>query len=790
VKSNARTTVKDGPATDDRRRERRLWGALALVVAAGFTLLGFGGKEIYRQAPPLPERVVTESGATLATRETILDGQQVWQGIGGQQIGSIWGHGAYQAPDWSADWLHREATALLELWSRAEHGVGFDALDPESRGTLESRLKREMRANRYDAGSGTLVVGDARAAAIASVSEHYRDLFGGAESLAELREAYSLHDDAVVEREDLDRLNAFFFWTSWACATERPGESSTYTSNWPHEPLIGNEPTSANVLWSVISVFALLAGVAAMAWFVASRKESDEDPAPPVRDPLQRLRPTPSMRAVSKYLGVVIALFLVQVLLGILTAHYTVEGNSLFGFDLSRYLPYVVTRTWHIQTGVFWIATAFLATGLFFAPLIGGREPKGQRLGVHLLLGALFLVVGGSLAGEWLSTARILRGDAAFWFGHQGYEYVDLGRVWQIALFGGLLGWLFLMLRALWPALRRGAEGRSLIGLFTASVVAIGLFYGAGFLYGARTHLSVAEYWRWWVVHLWVEGFFEVFATGVLAFLFTRLGLVRVRSATRAFLGSTAVFLIGGIPGTFHHLYFSGSPVSVTALGASFSALEVVPLVLIGYEALHTLRMQHRAGWMERYRWPIRYFVGVAFWNLVGAGLLGFLINPPIALYYMQGLNTTPVHGHTALFGVYGLLSLGLVLVMARHLTGVRKWREGHLRFSFWAMNVGLALMVVLSLLPVGIAQTVASVEHGLWYARSAEFLQTPALELLRWARIVGDVVFLAGVGSLAWFLLGLWSGWSYRKDAGPAPTLPAPRKPELAEEEDVVGAF
>jgi nitric oxide reductase subunit B len=767
--------------------EKRLWLALAAVVGTGFLLLGFGGAEIYRQAPPLPERVVSDSGELLMTRESILDGQQVWQGIGGQQIGSIWGHGAYQAPDWTADWLHREALALLDVWSESEHGVPADELALEARDALESRLVRELRANRHDAESGTLTVTDARAQAMARTAAHYRALFGGDPSLDGLRESYALHDDAVTEEADLAALTQFFFWTSWASTTERPGKAYTYTNNWPHEPLVANVPTSGNVLWSVLSILALLAGIGAMVWFVASRREEPE-PAAPAQDPLGALQLTPSMRAVAKYLAVVIALFVVQVGLGAVTAHYTVEGHGFFGLPLSDWLPYAVTRTWHIQTGVFWIATAFLATGLFFAPVIGGREPRGQRLGVHLLLGALFLVVGGSLAGEYLSVARVLKGDAAFWLGHQGYEYVDLGRVWQIALFGGLLGWLFLMLRALAPALRRGAEQRSLIGLFTAAVVAIGLFYGAGFFYGARTHLSVAEYWRWWVVHLWVEGFFEVFATGVLAFLFTRLGLVRVASATRAFLATTAVFLVGGIPGTFHHLYFSGTPISVTALGASFSALEVVPLVLIGYEALHTWRMRRRAAWMERYRWPITFFVAVAFWNLVGAGLFGFLINPPIALYYLQGLNTTPVHAHTALFGVYGLLSLGLVLVMARKLTGSRAWRDRPLRYSFWAMNIGLALMVGLSLLPIGLAQLVACVERGMWYARSADFLQSPPLEFLRWLRIVGDGVFLSGVAALAWFMLGLRTGWSLGPDAAAHADAP-PARPLRAPREELVGA-
>ena len=738
------------------------WGALLLVVIGAFCVLGFFGREIYRQAPPIPERVVTESGTLLMTKSDILDGQEVWQSLGGQQIGSIWGHGAYQAPDWSADWLHREALALLNGWSRAEQDTTYEALDAEAQTSLQGRLSREMRTNRLDPTTKVLVVSDARVAAMRETAEHYRRLFGGDDSLAELREAYALQDDALKDPQRLTQLTNFFFWTAWACATNRPGETFTYTNNWPHEPLIGNNPTTATTLWSILSVILLLAGVGTLTWFYAAARSHDAPAEIPTRDPLDQVRLTPSMKALGKYVAVVIALFAVQVLLGAVTAHYTIEGDAFYGIPLSKIMPYAVTRTWHIQTALFWIATSFLAAGLFLAPLIGGREPRFQKLGVNVLFGALLVVVTGSLAGEWFSIMQYLPSGTSFWFGHQGYEYVDLGRFWQIALFIGLVLWLVLMARGIWPALRAPSPRRSLIGLLTASVVAIGLFYGAGFFYGPRTHLSVAEYWRWWVVHLWVEGFFEVFATGALAFLFSQLGLVAVATATRAFLAATTIFLLGGIPGTLHHLYFSGTPVSVSAVGATFSALEVVPLVLIGREALETLRMGEKAAWMTRYRWPIRFFVGVAFWNLVGAGLFGFLINPPIALYYMQGLNTTPVHAHTALFGVYGLLSLGLVLLVLRRLYPQRAWKEQTLSYAFWAMNVGLALMVMLSLLPIGIAQTWASMEHGLWYARSAEFLQTPLLEKLRWMRMVGDTVFLSGVAALCWFTLGLRTGWSY----------------------------
>jgi nitric oxide reductase subunit B len=757
-------------------QHRTLWIALGAVLLLTFGILGFFGSEVYRKAPPIPESVVTEDGRTLFTSDQILTGQQVWQSMGGQQVGSVWGHGAYQAPDWSADWVHREAESLLAAFSTAHFGVGLEELDPVQRAGIEEAVRQEMRANTYDPQSGTVTVSDTRAQAIDSTAAHYLSLFSDDPASARLRDAYALHANAVPNPERRQALTGFFFWAAWSCVTERPGSDVTYTNNWPPDELVGNQPTAANILWSVISVVLLIAGVGALVWLkLAKEREVPTEPAPE-KDPLDAIKLTPSMRAVAKYGYTVIALFGVQVLLGALTAHYTVEGNAFFGIPLADLLPYAVTRTWHIQLAVFWIATAFLAAGLFLAPAVGGREPRKQRFGVNLLFGALVLVVAGSLGGEWLSIQQGFANlDLSFWFGHQGYEYVDLGRVWQIALFGGLILWLGLMVRGLWPALQRRDNMRQLVFLFAGSSAAIGLFYGAGLLYGARTHLSVMEYWRWWVVHLWVEGFMEVFATASLAFVFSKLGLVRPENATRATLASTAIFLFGGIPGTFHHLYFSGTPVSIMAIGACFSALEVVPLSLIGYEAWQTSKLGRSAPWMAKYRWPTRFFLGVAFWNLVGAGIFGFLINPPIALYYMQGLNTTPVHAHTALFGVYGLLALGLVLLVLRRLKPELEWKDRWLRFAFWGMNVGLALMVVLSLLPIGFAQAAASIERGLWYARSDTFLQLPVLQLLRWLRMIGDTIFLAGVGALAYFVAGIKFGWSFtasRVDERYAPSV------------------
>jgi nitric oxide reductase subunit B len=438
-----------------------------------------------------------------------------------------------------------------------------------------------------------------------------------------------------------------------------------------------------------------------------------------------------------------------------------VEGSGFYGIPLAEYLPYAVTRTWHTQLAIFWIATAWLATGLFIAPAVSGYEPRFQRLGVNVLFGALLVIVAGSMFGTWYATRQRMGYEMNFWFGHQGYEYVDLGRFWQLFLFAGLFIWLFLMGRALWPALRRPGPNRQLLLLFFISSCAIALFYGAGFMWGRQTHLAIAEYWRWWVVHLWVEGFFEVFATVVIAFLFTRMGLLRTATATAAVLFSTTIFLAGGILGTFHHLYFTGTPTAVLALGATFSALEVVPLVLIGFEAYENLTLSRARPWVRAYKWPIYCFVAVAFWNLVGAGLFGFLINPPVALYYMQGLNTTSVHAHTALFGVYGMLGIGLMLFCLKGLASRNVWKTGTLAFAFWSINIGLALMVLLSDLPRGLLQVWASVNDGMWMARSAEFTQTGVMNTLRWMRVIGDTTFAVGIAALGWFVIGLKTGWS-----------------------------
>ncbi|MFP5393207.1 MAG: nitric-oxide reductase large subunit [Gammaproteobacteria bacterium] len=731
---------------------RKLWTWLALICILSFATLLWVGREIYLQAPPIPQ-VTDATGKVLFNKDQIQKGQQAWLAAGGQQLGTVWGHGSYVAPDWSADWLHREALALQDLFAERDYGRKYADLDRSYKASVDGLVKDELRTNTYRAAEDRIVLSNIRAEAVRRTTRHFDDLFGDAAALNHLREQYAMTPNALPVKADREALTGFFFWTAWAAAADRPGETGlSYTSNWPSEPLVANSPTTGAGMWSIASVILMIGAIAAMVFFHSKHKEED-DPAPPKADPLIDLKPTPSMKATRKYFFVVVGLMIAQVVMGIITAHYSVEGTSFFGIPLAEVLPFTVSRTIHTQFAVLWIATAWLATGLYIAPAISGHEPKFQALGVNVLFYALIFIVVGSTAFGWLGTLQRQGSDFAFWLGNQGLEFTSMGRVWQILLFVGLLFWALLLGRGLWPALKRPSESRGLIAMVFLAALCIGGFYATSLTWGRTTHYSMIEYWRWWLVHLWVEGFFEVFATAVIALLFTRLGLIRAASANSAIVLETIVFLFGGILGTLHHLYFTGTPTAVIAIGSMFSALEVVPLSIIGIEAYRNYQRSYAAQWVQAYKWPILCFIAVGFWNTVGAGLLGFAINTPIALYFVQGLNMTAAHGHAALFGVYGMLGIGLMLFCLRGLTERLAWSDAALKPMFWSLNIGLAMMVFMSLLPAGIYQAWASISKGMWFARSPEVVHSAFMEAMVWLRVPGDLVFSVGIAFLTLFM-------------------------------------
>lgn len=729
---------------------------LLFLLIIAFGVLLFGGYLIKKEKPPIPETVKTESGEIVFTANDILAGQNYYYSRGGQHIGTIWGHGSYLAPDWSADYLHRLGLYIAARYygldaQQAESfsQKQFEELDNVTQAQLRAKVINEIKANRYDQASGELTFTNFQAEAFKALTKYYTELFRNG------NERMGLQPEIVKTDEQGRSVTAFFAWLAWAAGANRLNKDYTYTSNWPYDPLVGNKPLPDALIWSIVSVILLIL-VIALVLFVYLKYMREEDYEAKLLTNLEEPKPTGSQKAILPYFLIAIVLFLLQIAVGAITAHYTVEGTYFFGIPLGKILPYAVARTWHLQLAIFWIATCFLAAGLFIGPFVG-KEPKRQGTLVTVLLGAVAVVLVGTLVGTWLSVTGKMTANN-FLLGHQGYEYIELGRVWQLLLIAGMIIWLFLVVRAIRPALSEEKDYGGITHLLLFSAIAIPLFYMAGLMYGRGSHLSEAEYWRWWVVHLWVEGFFEVFATVFMAFILSHIGAVSRKFALNTIYFSIFLYLGSGVIGTFHHLYFAGSPSPIIALGAVFSALEVVPLTLLAFESVHNLRVIKQGGENFPYKWPIYFFVSVAFWNMLGAGVFGFLINPPIVLYYIQGINTTPIHGHAAMFGVYGLLAIALMLFSVRHIVSKASWSDKLLKWSFWGLNGGLMAMLIFSLIPSGFYQFYYAVKDGLWYARSPEIATSQTIRTFSWMRIAPDLIFAAGAILLFIFLVrAIW---------------------------------
>ncbi len=704
--------------------------AAGIVLIIGFLIMGILAYYTYSDEPPIPEIVKAPDGSVLFTRADIQAGQQIFLSNGLMEYGSIFGHGAYLGPDFTTEYLHRAALSSIEFF-------GGPASD-----TAQAKTIADFKTNRYDAANGVLTYTASEANAFEQCRAYYASFFGNPTS------RFGLRPGAIRDPEQIRKLTAFFSWTAWAASTARPGHPYSYTNNWPPEPLVGNHVTADAIVWSMLSLAALLGGTGLLLavfgrWNLLGwhgREQQSMSFRPP-----DDVLLTPAQNACAWFFFVMAALFLIQTLCGGAAEHYRADIQSFFGINLGRFLPFNVVRTWHVQLSIFWVATSFLAAGVFLAPMIAGREPRGQKLLAYSLLGALAVVVVGSLLGEFGGIQGLIRNS---WFGDQGFEYLDLGRVWQILLTIGLLFWVVILYRGL-----RGRLGAEHTGnmpwLFFFSALSIPAFYGVGLLANPGQNFTTTDFWRFWVVHLWVEDFLELFTTILVAYIFVLLGVVHERTALRMIYLDVILYSAGGVVGTMHHVYFSGEPALHMALGAFFSAAEVIPLTFLTVEAwsflqLGTVQEQKSATAFPHY-WAVMFLASVGFWNFLGAGVFGFLINLPVVSYYEIGTALTANHAHAAMMGVYGMLAVGLALFCLRYIIPEKHWSDKAARLSFWSLNLGLAWMVFATLFPLGILQLYHSISVSYYDARTLNYIGNRANAVLEWMRMPGDVVFILG---------------------------------------------
>ena len=742
-----------------------------LVMIVGFSVLSFVTILTYTNAPPIPEQAVDGTGTIVFTGADVQMGQEVFLKYGLMEHGTLWGHGAYLGPDYSAEYLHRLSEVTRDTIATEEYGKLFAQLSPDQQSVASARTIALLKENRYEPASRTFRLSSGEVAAYRIQLREWSDYFTRKDAAPGLPANY------IQNPSELKALTAYFAWAAWATSANRPGKDYSYTNNWPYEPLVGNRPSTEAYVWSALSLITLLSGLG-LILFVVGKFDylgwKGEGPGAHISHSVPpALRLTPSQWATGWFFGVVALLFLVQSFLGGVLAHYRVETGAFYGIDIARWLPYNLARTWHLQLAIFWIATAWVGGGLFLASWVGGEEPRHQKTGVYALLGALVAVVVGSLAGEFLGINDKL-GNLWFWFGHQGSEYLDLGRLWQLLLAAGLLFWLFLMFRALKPAIK-SPDKRELSSLFLYAAVAIPVFYLPALFYGPHTNFAIIDNWRFWIIHLWVEGFFELFATVLVAIMFHQMGVVSTKTATRLIYLDAILYLSGGIIGTGHHWYFTGQGTLNMGLASCFSALEVVPLTLLTLDAWDFIKLRKAQcstcgqDLVWRQKWSIYFLMAVGVWNFVGAGVFGFLINLPIVSYFEVGTSLTANHAHAAMFGVFGMLALAVLVFCLRAMQSDTTWKqtEKFIRVGFWGANVGLALMIILDLFPGGVIQLWDSVANGYWHARRLTFLMGGTYHKLEWLRMLGDVVFLLA-GALPITLGALRSIW--KRDLAPTP--------------------
>jgi nitric oxide reductase subunit B len=721
---------------------------LIVVIIGCWSAMIWGTYKTYQEAPPLPSRFVTSQGGTVMTRADLEAGKAGFQQADLMDYGSLYGMGSYFGEDYTAQYLVMLGRETEQAIARSRYGKTLDDLTEEQRRNVKAVMQKDLQG--IDLTASTVVLPDSVAGAINSTRRSIVDLLQTHEFKKGWTRAYSLGPQERTQTAD------FLIYSALTTVARRPGEKFSWTVNWPYEPLVGNHPTNDTFIWTWASLTIVFFGIGFVVVFF--RLFIERSGVEETNEPLLAGFPalTPSQKALWKFFVVAALVLLVQIAAGAAMAHYYVERTGFYGLHIDKWLPFAFMRSVHLQTPIVWIGIGWIASALFLAPRIGRREPTGQRVLVNLLFWVTMAIVVGALLGDYLGIMGVIR-RGWFWIGNRGLSYLELGRLWQILFFVGLLSWSLIVLRAMWPTLKAALRGGSLYSLFRAehllwySTLGIAVIYAFGMipLAGVGSSFTITDFWRWWVVHLWVEWAFELFTAAITGYFLMVLGLVSRQMAERAILFEWILILFSGILGTGHHMYWAGEPDIWIGIGSVFSFLEVLPLFLLVLEAVE----QRRRIQKERdfpYNLAYLYILGSTFWNFVGAGIFGgATINAPLVNYYEHATFLTLNHAHTAMFGAFGMLAIGLVYLCLRYMAGNRAtWSDKPGIWAFWLYNAGLVLWTVLNFFPVGWPQLAAVYAHGLAWARSLDFYNTTLL--WQWLRMPGDVIFAIGAVIMA----------------------------------------
>lgn len=736
-------------------------GPLLFILIISLLGVGMIGFQTYVDAPPM-SGFKDSQGKIIIDQKTIERGQEVFHKKALMEYGSFFGDGAQRGPDFTAEALHL-MTGYMNTFYLDEIKIKTNT-EPEEYQIkqIQEKVKAELKQNNYNVQDKLVKLSTAQIFALDQIKKYYTDLF-----IDKNKGEGFPPKDYISSRDETADLASFFYWGAWVCVTQRPGTLYSYTHNWPFDPSAGNTPTSPVILWSVLGLLAFVLACGIVLYFIGQYNQLPNKFFKPAKRDLYTMRrvdsfkPTPSQKATYKFFFVAILLFFLQVSSGLITINDFINWLNYLGINISGNVPVTISRSWHLMLSLYWISTCWIASSIFILPILSKQEIIGQLKWINTLFVLLFILVGGSLTGMVLGPLGIL-GKWWYYLGHQGWEFVDFGKLFQILLMVIFILWGVIVYRGIKPAFIKG-EPWNLPNWIMYSVIGIPLLFLSGFVARPETNFVIADFWRWMVIHMWVEAFFEVFITVIVSYLMVLMGLVSRQAAIRVVYFATILFLGTGLLGISHNFYWNAKPVATMALGSVFSTLQFVPLILLTVEAWRFKNMPKIAvgdvgiNQLNNFGFPevFKFLVAVNFWNFFGAGVLGIIINLPIMNYFEHGTYLTVNHAHAALMGVYGNISLAALLFASRLMIKNIQWNERIVNFSFWSINIGLMLMVVLDLFPAGAIQFKNVVEQGLWFGRSSKFIDHGIFNSLTWLRGIGATVFfVGGVIPLTWFIV------------------------------------
>lgn len=710
--------------TEQKTLQKAFW-IIAILMS---TILIYFSANLGKEVPPLPAMVKSSNGEVLYTQQDIVAGKGYFQQFGLMGYGTLLGMGSYMGPDFTTEVMHHKITKLYELYAQELYAKPLKDLNQEQQAIIKAKVIADVRSPKLT--EDEVIYSDKATQSYKSTLEYISNfLIKGNKDWG--------YQGNIIKENEAKAIMAFFDWSSLVATTFRDGKEVTWSNNWPNEPLIDQNATweSQSIsLWEWLWLWPLTILILWFSYEYLIKDKSNE----PLSAPLEIKGIFKSQEKLLKYIPVVALFSVIQLVLGGYLAHIYATPNETFIIP-QEWLPFNVVRQFHINLAIIWVTIGWLVGGLFIAPLVSGKDLRFPKL-VDVLWIALLVVGGGGLIGMYLGTQGYLR-ETWFWLGSEGREYLELGRVWDIGLLIGLVFWFLMVFFTI-----KKAKQDILVGTIIWSAFGIATLYISGMMpiHKIIPNFTVDDYYRWWVVHLWVELTFEIFASGVIAFLSVALGLVRKSVAQKVMLFELVLIVLTGILGVGHHYWWQGADSHWIAIGGIFSALEPLPLVILMIEAIK--EQKHIKAMGRKFEWgvPFLWLAGSAFLNWFGAGWLGMVINTPIINYYSHGTYLIIPHGHVAMLGAFGFIAYAFVYMVAKanSLAKGLEWSDSASKLGFWLLTIGVVLYSLPTLI-IGLHQTQVAFEYGYYFARLRETLE--AVEGWMWFRILPDSMMIIG---------------------------------------------